>query len=41
MAEEEQFPYQVSIFDLFKGHFCGGSILNERWILTAARCVRG
>lgn len=33
-----QFPYAVSLRNA-KGHFCGGSILNQQWILTAAHCV--
>lgn len=36
-AEEGQFPYQVSLRNKFsKGHFCGASILNSRFLLTAA-----
>ncbi|QRK07430.1 trypsin-like serine protease [Archangium violaceum] len=32
-------PWQIS-FQLASGfHFCGGSILNESWILTAQHCV--
>lgn len=43
-AVEGQFPYQVSIIQLdptrpISGHFCGGSILNSRWVVTAAHCI--
>ncbi|XP_071454125.1 trypsin-1-like [Hetaerina americana] len=42
-ATRGQFPYQISmkwsLLGLFKQHMCGGSILNENWILTAGHCV--
>lgn len=41
-AKEGQFPYQVSLrLKLNKQHFCGGSILSSRFILTAGHCADG
>ncbi|XP_043468491.1 chymotrypsin-2-like [Leptopilina heterotoma] len=35
-----EIPYQVSLQKIAKNfHFCGGSILNEAFVITAAHCV--
>ena len=33
-------PWQVSLQSSGGSHFCGGSVLNENWILTAQHCVK-
>lgn len=39
-ARPNEFPWQVSL-QMRGRHGCGGMVLNERFILTAAHCLRG
>ncbi|NVJ24900.1 serine protease [Myxococcus sp. AM011] len=39
-AYQNQFPYQVRLL-VNGGHYCGGTIVNANWIVTAAHCVVG
>lgn len=40
-AQISDYPWQVSLQTSANRHFCGGSVINSTWILTAAHCVQG
>lgn len=42
IADPNAWPWQVSIFGgTDQRYFCGGTIIDEKWILTAGHCIGG
>ncbi|XP_053952805.1 chymotrypsin-2-like [Anastrepha ludens] len=40
-AAQAAAPWQVSLQNIYGSHFCGGAIIHDQFVLTAASCVSG
>lgn len=40
-AAAGSWPWMASIQNVYSYHLCGASIINERWLVTAASCLSG
>lgn len=38
-SADGEFPYLVSLQTFRKKHMCGGAIISDKWIVTAAHCM--
>ncbi|XP_017493097.1 PREDICTED: chymotrypsin-2-like [Rhagoletis zephyria] len=41
VAAEASAPWQVSLQNIYGSHFCGGAIISDQFVVTAASCVSG
>jgi len=41
-ADEHEYPWQISMHhNAYDMHACGGSLVTDQWVVTAAHCVAG